>query len=273
MDESEDLKTQAKYLDSLSRYNLVIISIYKSDKNPWIDYKIKKELDIFLQTLALQNKTILTTFSSPYTLNSLLTVENFEAIILGYQSNKYAQKYAAQSIFGGIEINSKVPVTTRHFKKGHGLRTQKTRLGYINHRELDFSQNNLFLIDSLIDNAIKEKAFPGCQVLISKDKNIFFHKSYGYHTYKQNHQVNNNDVYDLASITKIVSTVPILMKMTDENLFKLDEKIGSYDSLIFQSSVGNTSNQQILSHQAGLVPWIPFFKKHFYLIQFQIGNY
>ena len=55
---------------------------------------------------------------------------------------------------------------------------------------------------SLIENAIKEKAFPGCQVLISKDKNIFFHKSYGYHTYKQNHQVNNNDVYDLASITK-----------------------------------------------------------------------
>ena len=265
MDESEGLKTQAKYLDSLSRYNLVIISIYKSDKNPWIDYKIKKELDIFLQTLALQNKTILTTFSSPYTLNSLLTVENFEAIVLGYQSNKYAQKYAAQSIFGGIEINSKVPVTTRHFKKGHGLRTQKTRLGYINHRELDFSQNNLFLIDSLIDNAIKEKAFPGCQVLISKDKNIFFHKSYGYHTYKQNHQVNNNDVYDLASITKIVSTVPILMKMTDENLFKLDEKIGSYDSLIFQSSVGNTSNQQILSHQAGLVPWIPFFSRNIFI--------
>ena len=47
MNESEDLKTQAKYLDSLSRYNLVIVSIYKSDKNPWVDYKIKKELDIF----------------------------------------------------------------------------------------------------------------------------------------------------------------------------------------------------------------------------------
>ena len=125
MNESEDVKTQAKYLDSLSRYNLVIVSIYKSDKNPWIDYKLKKDLDIFLQTLALQNKIIITTFSSPYTLNSLLTVENFEAIVLAYQSNKYAQKYAAQSIFGGIEINSKVPVTTRHFKKGHGLKHKK----------------------------------------------------------------------------------------------------------------------------------------------------
>ena len=179
MNESEDLKTQAKYLDSLSRYNLVIVSIYKSDKNPWIDYKLKKDLDIFLQTLGLQNKIIITTFSSPYTLNSLLTVENFEAIVLGYQSNKYAQKYAAQSIFGGIEINSKVPVTTRHFKKGHGLKSQKTRLGYINHNELEFTQNNLIAIDSLIEEAIKEEAFPGCQVLISKNKNIFFHKSYG----------------------------------------------------------------------------------------------
>ena len=109
----------------MSRYNLAIISIYKSDKNPWVDYKIKKDLDIFLQTLGLQNKIIITTFSSPYTLNSLLTLENFEAIVLGYQSNKYAQKYAAQSIFGGIEINSKVPVTTRHFKKGHGLKHKK----------------------------------------------------------------------------------------------------------------------------------------------------
>ena len=44
-------------------------------------------------------------------------------------------------------------------------------------------------------------------------------------THKQNHQVKNNDVYDLASITKIISTVPILMKMTDEKLFKLDEKL------------------------------------------------
>ena len=263
MNDSEDVKTQAKYLDSLSRYNLVIVSIYKSDKNPWIDYKIKKDLDIFLQTLGLQNKIIITTFSSPYTLNSLLTVENFEAIVLGYQSNKYAQKYAAQSIFGGIEINSKVPVTTRHFKKGHGLKSQKTRLGYINHNELDFTQNNLIAIDSLIEEAIKEKAFPGCQVLISKDKNIFFHKSYGFHTYKQNHQVKNNDVYDLASITKIISTVPILMKMTDEKLFKLDEKIGSYDSLIFKSLLGSTSNQQILAHQAGLVPWIPFYQETF----------
>ncbi len=263
MSESEDLKNQAKYLDSLSTFDLVIVSIYKSDKNPWIDYEIKKELDIFLQTLALQNKIILTTFSSPYTLNSLLTVENFEAIVLGYQSNKYAQKYAAQCIFGGIEINSKVPVTTRHFKKGHGLKSQKTRLGYINYNELDFSQNNLFSIDSLICKAIKEKAIPGCQVLISKDKNIFFHKSYGYHTYKQNRKVNNNDVYDIASITKIVSTVPILMKMTDEKLFKLDEKIGFYDSLIFKSSIGSASNQQILAHQAGLVSWIPFYQETF----------
>ena len=53
------------------------------------------------------------------------------------------------------------------------------------------------------------------------------------------------------------------MKMTDEKLFKLDEKIGSYDSVNFQSSVSMPSNQQILSHQAGLVPWIPFFQETF----------
>ena len=53
------------------------------------------------------------------------------------------------------------------------------------------------------------------------------------------------------------------MKMTDEKLFKLDEKIGSYDSLIFKSSLGSTSNQQILAHQAGLVSWIPFYQETF----------
>ena len=78
----------------------------------------------------------------------------------------------------------------------------------------------MYKIDSIANNAIINKATPSCQILVAKSGKIFFNKSYGYHTYKKERKLMNDDVYDLASITKISSTLPMLMKMYDEE--KLD---------------------------------------------------
>ena len=70
--EDADIKSQAFILDKLSKYNLVIVSIHKSNANAWKDYKISKNTDIFLQTIALQSKVVVTVFANPYSLNSFL---------------------------------------------------------------------------------------------------------------------------------------------------------------------------------------------------------
>ena len=261
--EDASIKDQAFLLNQLSKYNLVIVSIHKSNKNFWNSYKISKSTDIFIQTIAMQSKVLLTIFANPYSLNSLLFTDNFDALLLAYQSSDLAQDFAAQSIFGGINIDGKTPVQTSHFKINSGLNTDAFRMSYVDSYDIDISSELESSIDSIIKVAINEKAFPGCQVLIAKGDKVFLNKSYGFHTYDQLREVLNSDVYDLASITKIASTIPSLMKLVDENKFSLQANLGYYLN-IQNSNKHQLLIKDILAHQSGLQSWIPFYKKTLY---------
>ena len=258
--EDADIKSQALILDKLSKYNLVIVSVHKSNANAWKDYKISKNTDIFLQTIALQSKVVVTVFANPYSLNSFLFTSNFDALLLGYQNSDLAQKFVAQSIFGGISIKGNLPVSTKHFEIGSTITTDSTRLSYSLDLGSSFNSILEFKIDSIVENAISEKAMPGCQILIAKKGDVVFDKSYGYHTYKKQNTVKTSDVYDLASITKIAATVPSLMKLTDDKLFDTENSLGDYLDLE-NSNKNDLKIKDVLTHQAQLISWIPFYRQ------------
>ena len=251
---------QAVLLSKLSKYNLVIASVHKSNTNAWKPYKINKKVDILLQSIALQSKVVVPIFANPYSINSFLFTNNFDAILLGYQNSKIAQEQVAQAIFGGIGISGKIPVTTKHFEINVGINTKAVRMNYVSPEEIGFNTEFLYKIDSIAENAISENAIPGCQVLIAKEGKIFFNKSYGYHTYDKKIVVKNSDVYDIASITKIASTVPLLMKMVDEGDLNLDDELGEYLELD-STNKEHLIIREILAHQSGLYPWIPFYQQ------------
>ena len=258
--EKASLSEQIDLLNKLSNFNIVIASVHKSNANAWKSYKISKKVDILLQSIALESKVIVPVFANPYSINSFLTTNNFDGLLLSYQNSEVSQEQAAQAIFGGIGVNGKIPVSTKHFEINTGIKTESIRLRYALQEELNINKNLFYKIDSIVEKAIFEKATPGCQVLIAKDGNIFFNKSYGYHTYDNEKAVNNSDIYDIASITKIAATVPLLMHMVDNKELKLDDNLGKY--LILDS----TNKEQliirdILAHQSGLLPWIPFYKQ------------
>ena len=258
--EDADIKSQALILDKLSKYNLVIVSVHKSNANAWKDYKISKNTDIFLQTIALQSKVVVTVFANPYSLNSFLFTSNFDALLLGYQNSDLAQKYVAQSIFGGISIKGNLPVSTKHFDISSSIKTDSTRLSYSLDLGSSFNSILEFKIDSIVENAISEKAMPGCQILIANKGDVVFDKSYGHHTYKKQNTVKTSDVYDLASITKIAATVPSLMKLTDDKLFNTENSLGDYLDLE-NSNKNDLKIKDVLTHQAQLISWIPFYRQ------------
>ena len=251
---------QAVLLNKLAPFNLVIASIHKSNENAWKSYKIAKETDIFLQAIALQSKVIVSIFANPYSINSFLFTNNFDGLILAYQNSKVAQEQTAQAIFGGIGIHGKLPVNTKHYPIHSGLKTESIRMRYVSPEEINFRTDLLYKIDSIVANAISQAATPGCQVLIAKDGNIFFNKSYGFHSYDKKTAVKNTDIYDLASITKIGATVPVLMDMVDDKKFNLDHHLGKYLDLD-STNKKDLIIRDILAHQAGLPSWIPFYKK------------
>lgn len=121
--------------------------------------------------------------------------------------------------------------------------------------------DSLFLhqkIDSIALEAVEAKAFPGMQVLIAKEGKIIFHKAYGFHTYEKNQEVQLDDLYDFASVSKITTALPALMKLHGEGKFKLDEPLKTYFPKFKRSNKAKLTYREILAHQAGLKPWIPY---------------
>ena len=261
IDKNPDSKSRKDMLDQLAEYNLVIASVHQSNENPWKKHKIERNTDLFLQTLSVQSKVIVTLFSNPYSINDFLFTNNFDGFILAYQNSRTAQELAAQSIFGGIRLSGRLPVSTHHYKLNLGLQTKGIRMKYTIAEEAEVNEELLLKIDSLAENAIKEKATPGCQIVIAKEGKVFFQKSYGYHTYAKKNKVKNTDLYDLASITKIAATVPMLMHMQDEGEFGLGYKLGKLNERLYYTDKGHLRVRDILAHQAGLQAWIPFYKK------------
>lgn len=117
-------------------------------------------------------------------------------------------------------------------------------------------------VDSIMNLGIQEKAFPGAQVLVAKDNEVIFHKAYGYHTYDSIQSVELDDLYDLASVTKITAPLPALMKLVDEGKLNLDQPFSTYwKPWKKRKDKKDLTLRQILSHQSGLVPYIVFLKK------------
>ena len=261
LNEQHTDKERKKMLDSLALYNLVIASIHKSNKHAWKSYRIHQNTDLFLQTLALQSKVVLSVFANPYSISDLLMTYSFDGLIMAYQNSNEAQFYAAQLIFGGIGADATLPVSNKHFDEGFGLSTKPSRLKYDFPESLGIDSKLLLKIDSIALDAIEKEATPGCQILAIKDGVVFYNKSYGYHTYKKNKAVENTDIYDLASLTKIIATVPALMFLEENGEIHLDSCLEYYIDLADTSNKKNLSIREILAHQAGLKSWIPFYKQ------------
>lgn len=117
-------------------------------------------------------------------------------------------------------------------------------------------------VDSIMHHAIKNKAFPGAQLLVAQQGKIIFHAPYGYHTYDSVQKVGVNDLYDLASVTKIMAPLPVLMKLVDEGKLDLDAPFSDYwPSWKRRKEKKDLTLREILAHQAGLEPYIVFLKE------------
>ena len=114
-------------------------------------------------------------------------------------------------------------------------------------------------VDSIMTLAITKEAFPGAQLLVAIKGKIIFHETYGYHTYDSIEKVQLNDIYDLASVTKILGPLPALMKLYEEGKIDLDKPFSLYwKSWRHKKDKKYITLRELLAHQAGLQPYIVF---------------
>lgn len=246
---------------NLNDFNLVIIGYHKSDENPWKNHKFSlKELEI-IKKIAAEKNTILTLFSNPYSLLDIDDFQQFKGVVLAYQNGKLTQEITAQMLFGAHETKGKLPVSIRNeFFEGYGLISSNlSRLSYGIPEEVGLSRKKLSEIDSIANYVINNNIAPGLQILVAKDAKVVYQKSFGYHTYDRKQQVQSSDVYDLASLTKILATLPVLMEMEEDGKFELDDRLGHLLPEYRDSNKRKLTVTEMLSHNARLQAWIPFY--------------
>lgn len=116
-------------------------------------------------------------------------------------------------------------------------------------------------LDSLVQVGIDSMAFPGAQILVRHRDSIIFHKTWGHHTYENDRQVEKEDIYDLASVTKVSSGLPLLMKLYGQGSLNLDAPLRDYYKCFRRSNKKNLTLRQVLAHQARLKPYIVFWQE------------
>ena len=249
-------------LDDVFDYEFLIISFLKSNKSPWVNSEFSKtDLEI-IDTLSSKRKVILVTFTKPYNL-SKINLEKISAVLLAYQNNMDAKYSATKSIVGKNKITGKLPVSiSTKYRYGSGITLKMDSLfPFVNPFDVGINKIKLKQIDNLAHVAIDSMLTPGMQILAARYGKIFYHKAFGYHTYDKKRKVKLSDVYDIASLTKILSTLPILIQEIDKGEFLFDNTLGSLSSKFKNTNKENLTFLEIMSYQSGIIPWVPFYQE------------
>lgn len=250
------------HLDDLKAFDLVIVGYHKAD-GVWKKHDMSANEVVLLDNIAKNNKTVFVSFVKPYALSAVQDFSKFEAVVLGYQNNVMAHRKTVDVLFGMQGATGRLPVSIgNHFKEGEGINTRSNKnLRYGRASEEGLNEEKLKEIDGLVNKAIKNQYTPGAQVLVARHGKIVYNKSFGTMSYDDKTKVNNSTIYDLASLSKMLGTLPMVMKMYDDGKLRFDQKLGDLLPEFKKTDKANITVKELLTHNSGLVAWIPFYKE------------
>jgi len=246
--------------DQLQKYEVVVIGVFGMNNYPSKNFGLKTEDIKFINELSKHTKVILSIFGNPYSLSQFSGIDH---LICAYENNSYTQSLTPEVIFGASSANGILPVSaSEKMIAGSGIHISEIkRLSRAIPEMVRMDSKTLGKIDLIAQEAIEQMATPGCQILVARSGKIVFDKSYGYHTYDSLKTVTAESLYDIASITKVAASLQAVIFMEENGLIDLDKKISHYLTDLKGSNKEHMTIRDILSHQSGLWPYLPFWKQ------------
>ncbi len=275
IDQSDSTIVANHILDQIPKDGLVFLNAFA---NP-VSHKDK----IFLPEVESQfvnnliekcNKVIITSFGSPYLIQDF---PHAPVYICAYKSSGILQTAAVNAVQGKVDMSGILPVTipevaergtgieikARNWPHGESRWKPGQTLKRIRPSEISVNTDSVQL---LLNQAVADSAWPGGVLIAGKNGKIFFHDAIGYHTYKKNRATRKSDIFDLASITKVIATTSAVMKLVDQKKLSLDDKVvdhlpafkGKQPKHYNQKS--NTTIRHLMTHTGGLPPFKEYYK-------------
>lgn len=246
---------------ALSTYHKVVFNIGHTNIFPQKDFGIQAQHISCIYATAKRTATAVNLLGSPLAAQKYFSeLSPLAAFVLSYQDTPDTRLLSAQMLCGQLGFRGSLPISlSTQYPQGSGLHTaltpQKHSASTTSH-----SQQMLQQIDSLVHRGISMQAFPGCQIYIMHKGKPILNKAYGYFTYDSIHAVDTNTLYDLASLTKVLASAPVLMYLYQRKLIDLDMPIESFLPQLRNTNKATLTWRNILSHQARLQAWIPYYK-------------
>ena len=118
-------------------------------------------------------------------------------------------------------------------------------------KSFDTKTNEVY-IDSMMSNALEKGFFPGAQISVGSKDSILILKNYGYHDYSKKELVKTEDVYDLASMSKVLGATLVAMRLVGDNKIKLQDKLGDVVAVYKSTAISDLTLFELLTHTTGL---------------------
>ena len=238
-------------------YDVVIVGLHNFSRRPANNFGLSNA-SVYLLNGLQQPQTISLIFGNPYAIKNIANAPN---LIACYEDDDITQEAAMALLQGTQQPKGTLPVTvSENLKFGDGI-VYNSYFPSAKPASVGVNGEALQKIDAIANDAIAKGATPGCVILVAKEGKIVYHKAFGYTNFDKKEPVTADMVYDLASVTKTSATTVSIMKLYEEGKIDLTKTLGDYLPWVKGSDKATLKLTDILLHQAGLNPFIPFYRE------------
>ena len=275
LDETDKRYTIDGILKSIPRNSTIIVNAFVTPSSRKNRVSLPENLKRLLSQLSKKtNKLLLNSYGNPYLIEGFPKVKNY---ICSWKGNRLMQSAFVNALTGREEISGELPISIPGVaEKGDGIKIRKKPVWFYSKPEDEYGKKIKWILpneigadvtslNQYLENAIQDSAWPGNVLLASKSGEIFIHNSNGFHTYSKKQEMSPSDIFDLASLSKVISTTAAIMILIDQKELKLDTKVYEiFPSILrsddkFFNEKKAISIRHLLTHTAGFPP----FKKYF----------
>lgn len=251
-------------ISSLNQFDVNIVCIHKTSFYPAKNYGLDADLLSFLKQAQSHPKTIIVLLGNAYIMQNLCSTKS--ALIL-YEEDSASQKAATAVLSGNIVAKGSLPVSVCPNMTSNSNNPTGSILPY-ELKKIDkpkeggiVAPNAIEKLNSFMNNCIAQRVFPGARILAMQNGKTVYDASFGYFDYQKKNPVDKNTLYDVASVTKVLSTTLAVMKLYEQGELDLNKRLKDYLPWVAATDKANISIRNLLLHQAGLKSWIPFYKE------------
>ena len=275
VDESDNSFMLKSIISQIPAGAKIIINAFVNPSSRKDRITLSNQQRSFIKSLNQKSKNLLlNSYGSPYLIEAFPEIGNY---ICSWKGSRTMQNAFVMALTGREKISGKLPITIPGIAdRSHGIEIEKNPLWFAQNNKKEVGGKLKWVtpfeggaqiknLEQLLNKAVEDSAWPGSVLLTARNGKVFFHKANGYHTYDKNRKMSPSDIFDIASITKIVSTTSAILHLVQNKKLKLDTKIAKIIPELANKKIKSSelkkeiSVKHLLTHTAGFPP----FKKYY----------